>query len=340
MALDNIYLTQEHQSIMADLSKYADNQFDAITTSSLALMGEILADTRPRLALAQSSNAGFTSILASLDAVIALWNPAETIRANAEAALPAATYSFRDKLAGLVRRPDADTNSIMEVWLTTVRGQVAYQSPAYYFLIPNGREMLTKGSAETLLDKGRDFGIRLSQQTLKPALVALGVTVTAFYNAARALRTAQITAKSAIETALAAIEPIRFQAASVLYSMVGTGMVLWGATPSKVDTLFDVSLLRPTTQTVPAAPVDRVWAPSDRKLSTMTMPNGATRLEAWRESPGGMPELLAIGKPRELFVEIPATITFTTGDLYQLWLQARNSRGSSPAGPKENWAAT
>ena len=52
-----------------------------------------------------------------------------------------------------------------------------------------------------------------------------------------------------------------------------------------------------------------------------------------------MPELLAIGNPGELFVEIPATITFTAGELYQLWLQARNSRGSSPAGPKQNWTA-
>ena len=48
-----------------------------------------------------------------------------------------------------------------------------------------------------------------------------------------------------------------------------------------------------------------------------------------------MPELLAIGDAGELFVEIPANITFDLGDLYQLWLQARNGEGSSPAGPKK-----
>ena len=53
-----------------------------------------------------------------------------------------------------------------------------------------------------------------------------------------------------------------------------------------------------------------------------------------------MPELLAIGKSGALFVEIPATITFDTGDLYELWLQACNSRGSTTAGPKLNWVAT
>ena len=324
---------------MAEPSKYAENQFDSTTVNRLTLMGEVLADTRPRLALAQSTNVGFTTILSSLDAVIALWNSAETARANAEATLPAATYSFTDKLASLTRKPDADTNSVLEAWDNIIRGQVAFQGPVYNLLLPHGRETLTDGTLETQLDEGRDFGIRLSQQTLKPTLMALASSVTNFYNGARTLRTAQITAKSAIEASLAALEPIRFQAASVLYSMVGVGMSLWGTTPSKVDTLFDVNLLRSTAQLVPAAPVDIVWVAADRNLSTTIMPDGATRLEAWREAPGGMPELLVIGNPGELFVEIPATITFSAGALYQLWLQARNSRGSSPASPKENWTA-
>jgi hypothetical protein len=63
------------------------------------------------------------------------------------------------------------------------------------------------------------------------------------------------------------------------------------------------------------------------------------RLEAWREGPGGMPELLAIGQFGALFVEIPASITFDTGDLYQLRLQARNSQGTSDSGPKQTWVA-
>ncbi len=302
-------------------------------------MGEVLADTRPRLALATSTNPGFTAILGSLDAVIALWNPAETARANAEATLPAATFSLNDKLASLTRKPDADTNSLLETWDTAIRGQVAYQGPTYNLLLPNGRETLTTGSIETQLDEGRDFGVRLSQQSSKPTLVSLGMVVTTFYNAARALRTAQTTAKSAIETALMALEPIRFQAAAVLYSMVGVGMSLWGTTPDRVDTLFDVNLLRSTQQVIPGAPVDTLWTPANRRLTTTALPAGATRLEAWREGPGGMPELLAIGNPGELFVEIPATVTFDSGDLYQLWLQARNSRGSSPAGPKQNWTA-
>lgn len=340
VARDSLDYQSLHKTIMSEPSKYAENQFDSATYNRLILMGEVLADTRPRLALAAAGNTGFAPILLSLDAVIAQWNAAETIRANAEAALPSATFSLTDKLASLTRKPDADTNSILEGWDTTIRGAVAYQGPTYNLLLPNGRETLTTGSIETQLDEGRDFGVRLSAQASKPTLVSLGTIVTTFYTTARALRTAQTTAKSAIENALMALEPLRVQAAAVLYSMVGVGMSLWGTTPLRVDTLFDVNILRNAPQVVPGAPADTLWTPANRRLSTTTLPAGATRLEAWREGPGGMPELLAIGNPGELFVEIPATITFTTGELYQLWLQARNSRGSSPAGPKENWTAT
>lgn len=324
---------------MAEPSKYSENQFDSSTKGRLALMGEILADTRPRLALAQFTNAGFTVALTALDAVITLWNAAETARANAEAALPGATYSFIDKLASLTRKPDADTNSVLEGWDVIIRGQVAYQGPTYQLLLPNGRETLTAGTLEAQVDAGRDFGTRLSNQATKPTLVSLGATVTTFYTATRNLRTAQTNAKAAVDASIAALEPLRVQAAAALFAMVGTGMSLWSATPDRVDTLFDVNLLRGPIQDVPAAPADTFWTPVTRRLSTSALPNGATRLEAWREGPGGMPELLAIGETGALFVEIPATITFNTGDLYQLWLQSRNSRGSSEAGPKQNWVA-
>ena len=52
-----------------------------------------------------------------------------------------------------------------------------------------------------------------------------------------------------------------------------------------------------------------------------------------------MPELLAVGETGALSVQIPATITFDPGDLYQLWLQSRNSKGSSAPGPKQSWEA-
>ncbi len=59
------------------------------------------------------------------------------------------------------------------------------------------------------------------------------------------------------------------------------------------------------------------WAPATRTLS----PTGASRLEVWREGPGGAPELLIIG------------------DLYQLWMQSRNNRGASAPMPKVSWEA-
>lgn len=325
---------------MSTPSKFAENQFAAATKDRLALMGEVLADTRPRLALAQATNPGFTTILTTLDSIIATWNTAETARANAEASLPAATYSLTDKLASLTRKPEAEVNSVLETWDVTIRGVVAYQGPTYDLLLPDGRETLTTGTLEVQIDAGRDFGIRLTNQgPSKPTLVSLGTTVTTFYTTVRTLRTTQISTKAAIETALATLEPLRLQAAAALYAMVGTGMSLWSATPDRVDTLFDVNLLRSPLQEIPAAPTDTIWTPANRRLTTTNLPLGATRLEAWREGPGGMPEQLAIGETNALYVEIPATITFNTGDLYQLWLQAKNSRGTSEAGPKVNWVA-
>ena len=68
-------------------------------------------------------------------------------------------------------------------------------------------------------------------------------------------------------------------------------------------------------------------------LSTTALPPGATRLEVWRVGPGAMPELLLTVGPEMTSVTIPATITFTPGGLYPLWLVAINSKGKgkSPA---------
>ena len=70
-----------------------------------------------------------------------------------------------------------------------------------------------------------------------------------------------------------------------------------------------------------------------------TLDNARAFQEPLRVGPGGAPELLLIGLPGLTELIIPASITFTPGNLYQLWIQARNSRGSSPAGPVQNWTA-
>ena len=190
-------------------SKYAENQFESATRGSLPLMSELLADTRPRLAVAAATNALFNPPLVLLDSAITAWEAGETRIANGEAAQLGATLAFQDKLDSLTRKPDADTNSILETWDVTIRGQVAFQGPTYLVLLPHNRETLTAGTNDARLDAGRDFGVRLSQQTGKQVLIDLGVVVTTFYTSARALRTAQITAKSVLEDARMDQEPLR-----------------------------------------------------------------------------------------------------------------------------------
>lgn len=321
-------------------SKYAENQFDSATVGRDPLMSEILADTRPKLAVAAATNSAFTAPLALLDTASGNWEAGETRIANAEAAQLGATLAFQDKMESLARKPDADTNSPLENWDVTIRGQVAFQGPTYLLLLPNGRETLTAGSYDARLDAGRDFGIRLSQQTTKPVLVDLGVVVTAFYNSARALRNAQNTAKSQLDDARVDQEPLRLAAAAALYNMVGVAMSVWRETPLLVDTLFDVGLLRGPVQEIPAAPADSTWVPATKTLSTTVMPMHATRLELWRQAPGGAPEQLAIGAVNALSVAVPEGITFEAGVTYELWFQARNSKGSSGPGPKQQWTAT
>ncbi len=324
----------------AEPSKYAENQFNSATEGRLPLMSELLADTRPRLAAAATANPVFSTPLAMLDTSIGNWDAGESELANAEAAVPGLTYALEDKLTSLTRKPDAETNSPLETWDNTIRAQVAYQGPTYMLLLPQGRETLTSGSLEERIDAGRDLGVRLAAQVAKPALVTLGATVTTFYTEARAFRTSQKTAMTTLATRRTEQEVLRKACAAALLNMVGMGLQVWREDPAMVDTLFDVNLLRGGAQTVPDAPTDTVWTPATRTLSTTVMPEGASRLAAWREGPGGMPEQLAVGEPGALEVMVPATVTFDAGDLYQLWLVALNSKGPSGPGPKQNWTAT
>ncbi len=323
----------------AELSKYASNQFETATENTNPLMSEILSDTLPRLTLAANTKPALVPALTALATASNNWNTGESLLANAEASLMSATAALEDKLASLTRKPDIDTNSPLEAWDSTIRGQVAYQGTIYTLLLPHGRETVTVGTIEEKLDALRDLGVRLSNQATKPVLISLGATVTTFATAARTLRNAQLGSKASLDSLRDSQNALRIAAATELYNMVGLGISVFKAAPDLVDSLFDVNLLRDPVQNIPAPPIDTAWDPATRTLSTTALPAGATRLEAWREGPGGMPELLAVSGRYALSVVVPATITFDEGELYQLWIQSRNSRGSSAAGPKVNWVA-
>lgn len=321
-------------------SKFSFNSFDIATRDRNPLMSEILVTTLPKVTPAAVLHPALAPSVTALNAISVSWNAGETVLANAEANQLGATMLCSEKLASLVRKPDSETNSVIEGWDMTIRGQVPYQGSVYTILLPSGRETITTGPIDEQIDAIRDFGTRLTAQgASKPTLMSLGTVVTTFATAARTLRTAQLNAKTSVDLARVALETIRFNAAAELFAMVGVGMGVFKTNPEQVDSLFDVALLRGGQQSIPGAPADTLWTPSTRTLSTTVLPDGATRLEAWREAPGGAPEMIAIGEVAALSVEIPSAITFTPGDLYALWLQARNSRGSSGPSPVESWTA-
>lgn len=323
-------------------SKYAENQFDTQTAGRFPLMGELLNTTKPLITAAAVVHVEFDPIKYEIVTLDVAWDAADLARINAEAAQKGATAAFEDKMAGLTRKPDIETNSPIETWDSTIRSQIAYGGSVYTILLPNGRETLTTGEYDAQLTEIGAFATRLAAQGTalgKPVLNTLASTVNTWKNAAQTMRTTQLTRKAEVTTAREAQEALRVQAAATLYAMVGLGMQIFKETPAEVDSLFVVGLLRGPARTVPTAPVDTLWVPAQRRLSTTELPPDATRLEAWRQGPGGAPELLAVGERDATEVTVPAEFVFDVGDLYQLWLQARNSLGTSTPGPKQSWTA-
>ncbi len=323
----------------AEPSKYAENQFESATRKRFALMDEFLADLMPRATVVTTGIADFAGPMGELSMLVGAWNGASMAWANASAALPASTFAFEDKIASLTRTPDANTPSPLESWDATIRTQVAYQGPVYMSLLPDGRESFTTGAYELRLTALENLAAGLAAQSTKPVLVSLGATVNTFATAVRALRDAQTVAKSNVETTRNTLDSVRIGCAKSIYKLIGCGMMVWNATPEQVDSLFDVGILRRPVVDVPDAPVDTLWTPATRTLSTTTMPARGSRLEAWRIAPGGMPEQLHTGGFGETSVLIPATITWVSGGLYQIWLVALNASGPSAAGPIQNWTA-
>ena len=322
-----------------ELSKFAQNQFNSITIKNFSLMGEIINDAVPRATTVTSGIAAFASAVSDLDMQKGAWNGSYMAWNNAKAVQKGRTLAFTDKLASVTRKPDLETNSPLGEWEYIIEGQAAKGSPTYVTLLPNGRETITAGSFDEQLDALTGLSSRLATFTAKPVLVALGVTVGTFASDTRALRDLQTTAKGDVESARATLELRRKGCADALYALVGCAMQVWKETPERVDTVFDYSLLRNPVADVPDAPADTIWTPATRTLSITVMPARGSRLEAWRISPGGMPEQLHTGNPGETFVQIPTTITWISGGTYQLWLLAINGRGESEPGPVQSWTA-
>ena len=320
-------------------SKLAENQIESATRNNYSLMAEFAADVMPRIQAASIEHAEFVPFYNMLLSTNAAWEAADNVVANAAAGQESATFAFESKMMSLTRKPNDETNSPIVTWTNIIIAHVAEGGTIYRDLLPDGRETLTAGTYVQRLQALKTFGERLAAQTTLPALVTLGTTVTAFYTDAKARRDFQSNRKTALDNGRVDLEAMRMQMSEDVFGTLGFGMFFYRRTPLLVDTLWDVEMLRNPAQFVPAAAADILWVPGTRTLSTTALPAGATRLEVWREGPGGMPERLAIGEKGALSVVIPANITFDVGDLYQLWLQATNSKGASPASPKQSWVA-
>lgn len=319
-------------------SKYAQNQFTTATENSFTLMTAVLNDAFIRLGAAATFDPAFLPALTEVTTARANWSAGMTAIANEEALQLSKTPAVEEKLASLTRKPDMETPSPLESWDNTIRSVAPQGSSLYILLLPHGRETLTKGSINERIDAIQHLATRLAAQATKPALITLGTAeVQPFANALGLLRSEQETAKANVADLRGAQETLRLDAAAALYYAVSIAMGVFRNTPSRVDEVFDVNLLRSSAQEIPVAPADTAWDAPTRTLSVTEMPPGATRLVAYRQGAGDAPELLAEGLPDELTVGIPSSYVFNPGESYDLWLAGKNARGIGPKGPVVVW---
>ena len=161
--------------------KFASNTFRIVTENNTALAGEILRDHAPKLALAAMTWIDLITVNNETSGLLSMWDAAEQVEINSEAAQLSATSAVDDKLAAMTRKPDLDTNSPLEQWDATIRANVAYQGTTYTLLLPHGRETLTGGTIPERIEALEGFVTRLLAQAAKPALVTLGGVVNTFY---------------------------------------------------------------------------------------------------------------------------------------------------------------
>ena len=321
--------------------QFASNTFRVVTESNIALMGEIFRDHAPKLALAATAWPDLVQVNNETISLLAAWDAGEQGEINAEAAQLSATAAVADKFASMTRKPDIDTNSPLEQWDAAIRTVVAYQGTTYTLLLPHGRETLTVGTNEGRLEALQGFVTRLKAQAAKPALVALGGVVDTFYLALNGLYTTQQAKIVAYASARKDLATLRLLVARQCFRNTGMSIFTWcdEVNNSRIETLWDLGLIRDESPEKPAQAMLPTWVPSTRTLSVAVMPNRATRLEAWRIGPGGAPELLAVGEAGALSVVIPAIYTFQSGSLYQLFVKGRNARGAGDPSPSVSWTA-
>ena len=304
-------------------------------------MGEIFRDHAPKLALAATTWPDLATVNSETISLLAAWDAGEQVEINAEAAQLSATVAVDDKFASMTRKPDIDTNSPLEQWDSVIRTAVAYQGTTYTLLLPHGRETLTAGTNAEQVEALQGFVTRLKEQTAKPALVTLGGVVETFYLALNGLYTAQQAKIVAYANARKDLATLRLLVARQCFRTTGISIFTWcdEANNFRIETLWDLSLIRDDSPEKPAQATLPTWAPATRTLTVAALPARATRLEAWRIGPGGAPELLAVGEAGATSVTIPAMYTFQSGSLYQLFVKGRNARGAGEPSPSVSWTA-
>ena len=237
--------------------KFIENTFDSATVDSRAKMDRIVQDHDPKLKN-ESEAAGAKPELAALYAAWApkkaTWDAAYDLWKNTKANYKGGTAALEGMLDQLNIKPGPEVASRIESWDNRIRAVAPRGSALYTTLLPQGRAPFSEGPRDGIINAVKLLGERLSAQTAKPELVALGTEVTAFFTLLNAARSGQQGGEGGVALDATEIEEARHMIARVLYGNCGMLMYLYQDSPESLSAFFALDELRTTGKGAPPAP--------------------------------------------------------------------------------------
>ena len=238
--------------------KYVENTFEASTRESRTKMNQVVVDHDAKLTAAAAeagADPALGTLLAAWTLAKAAWSAAYSRWQNTRASYGGGTATLENLLNLLQTKPAPDQESKIETWDRRIQGEAAKGSPLYKTLLPSGRAPFSAGRRDNMINEVKNLATRLSEQTSKPALVALADEVKAFYIQLNTARMAQQGLEGDTDTDAGEIEAARRAIATALYGNLGMLMYIYRETPGRVAGFFDLDTLRQPASSKPAPPV-------------------------------------------------------------------------------------
>jgi len=250
---------------MSEPWHYLENQFDSVTRTRRKLLHQIYLDHLQKLTAGTVGNSNLSSLIAVLNAAGTPWAQRYAAWKNARAAYRGATQTMTNLLDVLRVKPVGGGRSRVEEWDSKIRTYWSPGDPIYDELLPLGREPLTTGEIDTILDEVGRLAERVgtrAQALLDLAgsgtptpeeaavlteqgnhLQTLHTRVLAFSGQLTQARNGQTQKEGAVDQLSGQLKPLRAALCTALYQNLGSLMTLYAANPPEVAAFYDLTLI-------------------------------------------------------------------------------------------------